>query len=135
MPDRGGVAKALVKRLAKAGATALVVDDTPAAEALEDRLRSWLADGPIHGVYWLPALDLEPDLTALDLAAWREALRVRVKLLHAVTARPRRRHGRGGPVRRRGDAPRRPARLRRRGRPRADGRRGHRLREGVPPRA
>src|SRR5262249_14456178 len=76
--------KALVKRLGKAGATALVVDDAPAADALEERLRRWLADGPIHGVYWLPALDVEPDLTALELAAWRESLRVRAKLLHTV---------------------------------------------------
>jgi NAD(P)-dependent dehydrogenase (short-subunit alcohol dehydrogenase family) len=84
MADRGGVAKALVKRLAKAGATALVVDDAPAAEALEERLQGWLAEGPIHGVYWLPALDRDPELDEMDLAAWREALRVRAKLLHAV---------------------------------------------------
>ena len=84
MADRGGVAKALVKRLAKAGATALVVDDAPAAAVLEERLQGWLADGPIQGVYWLPALDRDPELDEMDLAAWREALRVRAKLLHAV---------------------------------------------------
>src|SRR4029453_4870156 len=49
-----------------------------------ERLQGWLAEGPIHGVYWLPALDRDPELDEMDLAAWREALRVRAKLLHAV---------------------------------------------------
>jgi NAD(P)-dependent dehydrogenase (short-subunit alcohol dehydrogenase family) len=32
-------------------------------------------------VYWLPALDSEPPLTQLDIASWKEHLRIRVKLL------------------------------------------------------
>jgi NAD(P)-dependent dehydrogenase (short-subunit alcohol dehydrogenase family) len=35
----------------------------------------------VHGIYWLPALDAEAPLDEMDLAAWKEALRVRVKLL------------------------------------------------------
>ncbi len=41
------------------------------------------AEGPIHGVYWLRGLD-PVDLRALDLAGWREALRLRVKDLYAL---------------------------------------------------
>jgi NAD(P)-dependent dehydrogenase (short-subunit alcohol dehydrogenase family) len=84
MVDRGGVAKALVTHLEKAGATALMVEDAPAAEELGRRVQGWLADGPIQGVYWLPALDREPELSATDLAGWREALRVRAKLLYTT---------------------------------------------------
>ena len=84
MLDRGGVGKALVSRLEKLGATALVIDEPPAAEALEAQLTAWLADGPIQGVYWLPALDAEPALEEMDLAAWREANRVRVKNLYTT---------------------------------------------------
>ena len=84
MLDRGGVGKALVSRLEKLGATALVIDEPPAAEALEAQLAAWLADGPIQGVYWLPALDAEPALEEMDLAAWREANRVRVKNLYTA---------------------------------------------------
>src|ERR1022692_1138285 len=40
--------------------------------------------GPVHGVYWLPALDHEGSLREMDLAAWREALRVRVKSLYTT---------------------------------------------------
>ncbi|HKC71216.1 MAG TPA: SDR family oxidoreductase, partial [Terriglobales bacterium] len=38
----------------------------------------------MNGVYWLPALDYEGDLHALDLAAWHEAVRTRVKLLYTA---------------------------------------------------
>ena len=38
----------------------------------------------MHGVYWLPALDNEGDLADMDLANWREALRVRVKSLYSI---------------------------------------------------
>ncbi len=82
--DQGGVAKALVRRLEKLGVTVLPLDEPLERGALEARLAAWLAQGPIHGVYWLPALDAEGDFRAMDLAGWREALRVRVKLLHST---------------------------------------------------
>ena len=47
-------------------------------------LKDWLATGPVQGVYWLPALDHEGALLDMDLAGWREALRVRVKSLYAT---------------------------------------------------
>ena len=34
---------------------------------------------PVHGVYWLPALDDEGDLQCMTLAAWREAVDIRLK--------------------------------------------------------
>jgi len=60
-------------------------------EALATRLRSMGVEvlsspdaGPLHGVYWLPALDHEGKLADLDLAGWHDALRVRVKSLYAL---------------------------------------------------
>jgi len=82
MMDRGGVGKALLNRLEKRGVGTLVFDEPPSAEALEQQLKGWLAEGPIHGVYWLPALDVEPAIEDMDLAAWREHNRVRVKNLY-----------------------------------------------------
>ena len=84
--DEGGVGKALVKKLEKLGGTVLVLDATLPQADLEAQLQSWLADGSIQGVYWLPALDAAPDLMAMDLAAWREANRSRVKSL-SITMR------------------------------------------------
>lgn len=84
--DEGGVGKALVKKLEKLGVTVLPLDVALAAEAVEAQAQTWLAEGPVQGVYWLPALDVEPDLATMTLAEWREANRVRVKNL-AVTMR------------------------------------------------
>ena len=84
MLDEGGVGKALVKRLRKAGATALELDPgTPTDEVLS-HLAEWRTESPIAGVYWLAALDDEGDLAGYDLTTWREALRRRVKALYAT---------------------------------------------------
>jgi NAD(P)-dependent dehydrogenase (short-subunit alcohol dehydrogenase family)/acyl carrier protein len=87
MPDEGGVGSALVKRLTKAGATPLVLEPGIGTDALLETLEGWLSDGPVAGVYWLPALDDEGDHGAMDLAAWTEALRRRVKTLYATMRR------------------------------------------------
>jgi len=84
MTDRGGVAEALAARLQAAGVAPLGLNPVLSADDLRERLDALLAEGPISGVYWLPALDDEGDFLALDLGAWREALRVRVKLLYAT---------------------------------------------------
>ena len=92
MPDKAGVADALTERLKALGVEVLRIvlnheltnDQTSAADALANQLRAWLAAGPVHGVYWLPALDDEGDLTGMNLASWHEALWVRVKSLYAT---------------------------------------------------
>ncbi len=76
MPDGGGVALAVTAELEQRGVEVVSIEGAPLAEELEQRLA---AAGPIHGVYWLPALDEDP-------SAHEEALRIRVKLL-AVTMR------------------------------------------------
>ena len=84
MPDQGGVATALDKRLAKLGVEVLTIKGAPEVEELERILEEWTAAGPIQGVYWLPALDEEGDLGSLEPDDWRPALHVRVKLLAAA---------------------------------------------------
>ena len=66
MPDRSGVAESLTGRLRDLG-----VEVVQTAEAL--------SAAPVDGVYWLPALDDEGDLSQMTLATWREALEIRVK--------------------------------------------------------
>src|SRR6266581_3375935 len=78
MPDRSGVATELVTRLESRGVDVVVLDPTADAEALRTTLASTLGTDPIHGLYWLPALDAEPPVDEMDLPAWREGLRVRV---------------------------------------------------------
>ncbi len=82
MYDRGGAAEALVERLRTRGVDVLTLENGASAESLAERLAEWIAGGPVHGLFWLPALDAEGDLRSMDLAAFREALRVRVKNLY-----------------------------------------------------
>ncbi|MBK7974008.1 MAG: SDR family NAD(P)-dependent oxidoreductase [Deltaproteobacteria bacterium] len=84
MPDASGVAKALVRQLKKRGVRVLQLDPASTTVGLERTLDEALAAGPIGGVYWLPALDPEGDLASFDLAAWRAALALRVKLLYTT---------------------------------------------------
>ena len=87
MADEGGVAKVLARRLGSLGVSVLVIEPGSLADDIDSRLTGWLADGPVHGLYWLAALDAEPALGELDLAGWHDALRRRVKNLYAVVRR------------------------------------------------
>jgi acyl transferase domain-containing protein/acyl carrier protein len=82
MPDEGGVGKALAGRLEKLGVTVLTLAADIGREALQAQLQQWQEQGPISGVYWLAALDVEASVAELDLAQWRAALELRVKLLY-----------------------------------------------------
>jgi NAD(P)-dependent dehydrogenase (short-subunit alcohol dehydrogenase family) len=81
--DRGGVGLALSGRLAARGVEVLALQD-PGSPGASTMLADWISKGAIHGVYWLPALDAEPPLLTLDLPAFRELNRVRVKALYAT---------------------------------------------------
>jgi NAD(P)-dependent dehydrogenase (short-subunit alcohol dehydrogenase family) len=82
--DEGGVAEALAERLGKDGVTVLALEAGAPTEAVTSRIAGWLKEGPLQGVFWLPALDVEPALGEMDLAAFREANRRRVKNLFAA---------------------------------------------------
>ena len=82
--DAGGVAEALAKVLAKSGVSVLSLDCALPTDEVTRRVGRWLEDAPVQGVFWLPALDVEPKLAEMDLAGFREANRRRVKNLHAA---------------------------------------------------
>ena len=84
MADAGGVAKELIWLLEERGAEVLLIDEQPDAASLAATVEEWAAAGPPSGAFWLPALDPEEAVGEMDLAGWKEALRVRVKLLYAT---------------------------------------------------
>jgi len=84
MPDKAGVADALTQRLVKLGVEVLRIDTTLDADKLAAALKASLAAGPVHGIYWLPALDNEGPLSEMNFATWREALRIRVKSFYTA---------------------------------------------------
>jgi acyl transferase domain-containing protein/NAD(P)-dependent dehydrogenase (short-subunit alcohol dehydrogenase family) len=84
MPDQAGVAEVLTKRLAEIGVEVIRLDPASRAAELTKVLDQCIASGPVHGVYWLPALDNEGSLSELDLATWHEAVRIRVKSMYVT---------------------------------------------------
>jgi acyl transferase domain-containing protein/NAD(P)-dependent dehydrogenase (short-subunit alcohol dehydrogenase family) len=86
MPDTRGVADALSAKLQARGVEVLRCESQPDAKTLSAKLNEWSSAGAVRGIYWLPALDDEGPISSMDLSAWREALRVRVKSLY-VTAK------------------------------------------------
>ena len=84
MPDKSGAGDALAQRLQTMGVEVLRLNEALDADALKNLLESWTAAGPVHGVYWLPALDNEGAFSEMDLATWHGALQTRVKSLYAT---------------------------------------------------
>ncbi len=84
MPDQGGVARALTTRLEKLGAIPLVLNPQISTEEMLDQLLIWLDEGSVQGVYWLAALDVEPELEEMDLDEWRDHGNRRVKRFFAL---------------------------------------------------
>jgi acyl transferase domain-containing protein len=84
MPDQAGVADSLSELLTQKRVHVLRIDPTLSAEALIELVQSWIAAGPVHGVYWLPALDIEGNLSTMDIHTWRDAVRIRIKSLYTT---------------------------------------------------
>jgi acyl transferase domain-containing protein/NAD(P)-dependent dehydrogenase (short-subunit alcohol dehydrogenase family) len=84
MPDKSGVGDILAQRLHAMDVEVLRIDKALDVGALKNCLQTWTATGPVHGVYWLPALDNEGAFSAMDLATWHAALKLRVKMLYAT---------------------------------------------------
>ena len=118
MPDKGGVAEALAERLRASGVEVLMLDGTAVT-------------GPVHGVYWLPALDPEgkPARYGSGRLA-RGSARARQVAVHHH-ARALRTDCRAGHIPGFGDTARRAARLRRGRRGGAHGRRGNRFHQNI----
>ena len=84
MPDEGGVGMALARKLNSLGAEVLLVEGVPDDDRLRQLLDSWLAEGGVDGVYWLPALDPVEPIAQLSGAEWTQAINQRVKLMHTA---------------------------------------------------
>ncbi len=86
--DGGGVANALAKRLEGRNVDVLLLDPARPTEALIAEIEAWRSafgsTAGVKGVYWLPALDPVPPEALENPAERPEALRRRVKALHAV---------------------------------------------------
>ena len=83
MPDRGGVAKALRRRLEKRGVEVIALDPEQDTTALAEHLGGLAAEVPIRGLYWLPALDADEAREMVDAMGDRPVCILRG---HGITA-------------------------------------------------
>ena len=84
VPDKGGVANVLVRQLKEKGVDVLVIENASTADGLTETLQKCLNTGPVHGIYWLPALDDEGPIAKMNLESWHDAVRLRVKNLYTT---------------------------------------------------
>ena len=81
--DRGGVAAPLIAQLTALGVAVSEIDADAALDELAARVTAIAAEG-VDGLYWLPALDVEPAIAELDLDGFHRATHRRVKAFAAV---------------------------------------------------
>ncbi|GMV05081.1 MAG: hypothetical protein AMXMBFR53_13610 [Gemmatimonadota bacterium] len=84
VPDETGIGTALADRLRRLGADVLLADPSLGTDHLLDEVGAWRGDREVTGLYWLPALDPVLPAEVEEPAERREALRRRVKALHAL---------------------------------------------------
>jgi NAD(P)-dependent dehydrogenase (short-subunit alcohol dehydrogenase family) len=84
VPDEGGVGTALAERLEKRGVDVLLADPSIGTRHLVDEVEGWRSGGTLTGLYWLPALDPILPAELAEPEDRREAMRRRVKALHAL---------------------------------------------------
>jgi 3-oxoacyl-(acyl-carrier-protein) synthase/NAD(P)-dependent dehydrogenase (short-subunit alcohol dehydrogenase family) len=82
--DSRGAGLAIEARLADRDVQVLSIPGTMPKEGLDEQLRAWLAAGPVTGVFWLRALDVEVGLEGCGLDEFREQNRRRTKDLYAT---------------------------------------------------
>ena len=84
MPDQSGVGEELNLQLHKLGVEVLTIRNAPDPEWFTGQLKTWMEAGPIQGVFWLPALDVEPKIAEMTPERWHEAVWIRVKSLYVA---------------------------------------------------
>jgi len=78
--DNEKTADALAHRLRGRKAQVMVV--TNVDETALAKIQAWQAETPVTGMYYLPALNIEPSLTELDAASWDAELDARILPLY-----------------------------------------------------
>ena len=84
VPDQGKVGSALTRLLNERKVQVLVLDISQQGKSIPEQINEWLKDGAIHGIYFLPALDIETPLANMSQAEWQTALANRTDVLFAI---------------------------------------------------
>ncbi|NNF35451.1 MAG: SDR family NAD(P)-dependent oxidoreductase [Saprospiraceae bacterium] len=84
MMDEGRIGKPLVAALKKKGVQVHVLNKITSQDKLIKEVQKWTKEFKVAGVYWLPALDQEGDISKLTHKEWKDASYLRVKMLYTL---------------------------------------------------
>jgi malonyl CoA-acyl carrier protein transacylase len=82
--SKARTADPLARRLANRQVEVLRLNSSLDAAGISQKLAEWLQSGPIAGVYFLPALEIEPALADMDVAVWQANLEERLYSLFSI---------------------------------------------------
>jgi malonyl CoA-acyl carrier protein transacylase len=77
-------ADALARKLTTRKVKVLRLSARLGSEVIAEKLSDWLAEGPIAGVYFLPALEIEPKLAEMSAQDWQAGLEERLYSLYTI---------------------------------------------------
>jgi malonyl CoA-acyl carrier protein transacylase len=77
-------AEPLVRKLAARKVDVLRLSARLTLEDIGAKLNGWLSEGPIAGVYFLPALEIEPRLAEMSIKDWQAGLEERLYSLYTI---------------------------------------------------
>jgi len=77
-------AEPLVQKLTERKLAVLRLSARLTSKEISAKLSAWLAEGPIAGVYFLPALEIEPGFAELNIQDWRAGLEERLYCLVTI---------------------------------------------------
>ncbi|MRR32629.1 beta-ketoacyl synthase, partial [bacterium] len=80
LADGSKTADSLARRLRSRKAQVMVL--TTVDESTLAKVQAWQAESPVTGMYYLPALNVEPALSELDAASWDAELEARILPLY-----------------------------------------------------
>ncbi len=82
--SKARIAEPLSRRLAARKIEVLRLNSGVGSAEQMDKISKWLETGPIAGVYFLPALEIEPKLAEMSAADWQKGLEERLYSLYTV---------------------------------------------------
>ena len=77
-------ADALVRKLTARKVNVLRLSARLPSEEIAAKISNWLAEGPITGIYFLPALETEPNLAEMSAKDWQTNLEERLYSLYTI---------------------------------------------------
>ena len=82
--NKARTAEPLVRKLTTRRMNVLRLSARLTPAEIGAKLSGWLAEGPIAGVYFLPALEIEPKLADMSIQDWQTGLEERLYSLYAI---------------------------------------------------